>query len=340
MYTKKEIIDIFSHEVAEDDHEIIESTLLAIRQRQVIAQFDINLKPLFPEQADREVIASILMHTTGDFDAMMSFAQNVGKHDFVDYDKFLTNDKVQDITEWFTGGEYELAAFKKLANFKTSNKGPGEIALSIMAPKFCSVGDKTAPGDFIYTNVQNEKISIELKSANSPRSHGGRLHDETRSNHDWTECYNVLKYIPTVNSKHTLNQYLTFHRKTLTDIKKRSIANVVVDANFKFATDTTRLKDLLVRGSEEEIKKEWGVQSFYNYKNYSKFEKLIFIDFYGGRSLVTEDIKNVQDQLKYGTVIFCGDLRKHSREIMPQITIMGPHSRLKTTKKEDGYTSI
>jgi hypothetical protein len=153
MYTKKEIIDIFSREVAEDDHEIIESTLLAIRQRQVIAQFDINLKPLFPEQADREVIASILMHTTGDFDAMMSFAQNVGKHDFVDYDKFLTNDKVQDITEWFTGGEYELAAFKKLANFKTSNKGPGEIALSIMAPKFCSVGDKTDPGDFIYKNV-------------------------------------------------------------------------------------------------------------------------------------------------------------------------------------------
>lgn len=326
MYTKQEVIDIFNNEVEENDRELINATLLAIRHQRVRDQLETNLSKIFKDVSERTVVASVLLSTPGDFDSIMDFASNVGSTHYIDYGKFLLEDTVQDITEWFTGDDYALEAFKQLTNVKTSSKGPGEVALATMGPNLINVGDKSDPGDFTYISAPDKPISLELKAANSEGSSGGRLHDQTKSKYDWSKCYGIFSdnNINTVNEKITLNNYIKDHRDRLSNDQKELIAETVIDASFKFITDTQKLKEALVNGSSEEIKKEWGVQSFYNYKNYAHFDKLIMIDFYSGKSVVTEDLRNIEDDLKFGTVIFCGNHKKHAREIMPQINIIRP----------------
>lgn len=312
MITKTQLLEAINLEIDESDIKRCDELLQALRREYIESIFNESIPRVWNNASEYHTILSILMHTRGGYNEKIDFATNIGIQNFIDIDKLLTPHKIQSFSDWIIGDELILNSFINLSYMSASGCGPTEIALVLMSPTVTHSGRAQLPGD---TTING--LYIEHKARATKRSKGGRLHDESKAMYDWKPSRELFKQLGYSDPYIRLTRYIKEIRDTLTLEQKELVARTVIDGNFKFVTDTNNLYTALVSGSIDEIKTEWGVLSFYNYKNCALFDTMIFFDIYHQKTLCVNDIQLVKDKLSYG----CGVLFGLNREAMPQITI-------------------
>lgn len=313
--TKEELINTIQDELEDSDIATCQLILQSLRHAYLDSLFEKTVNPLWNNETECKTIRSILKSTVGTYDEKVNFCNRLGKHNFISEQNFFETDKVQWISKWLKfQNRYEYDAFIDLCHLSGSSVGLGEIALGLFCTDSIHTGRASKPGDVCIFDKY-----VEVKTKGTEKSSGGRLHDQKKAEYNWTECRKLFARLDYRKLELSLKEYITTIRPWLDLDDKQEVARTVIEGNFTHVneSETDALFDALVHGKDYEIKTEWAILGFLNYKIYSKFNGMLFLDLHNHKSVYVENFNNVTGLLSVGSIKLFGN----DREAMPQITI-------------------
>ena len=220
----------------------------------------------------KNYIARVFATTKGTASEKKEFLDNFEKG-FIDVEKLLSSSS--SINNWFTGNSFSKAVFLEVCKKTERGIGPGELALAAFSPALRGTGSASGSGDLIYGNQ-----SIEVKGRISS---WGRLHDAKKMGYDIPSIARKFKEVGIDQPVLTVLQWLSIRPnldpKIVLDLSKTTVDNLFTMVP---PGEKNRLINLLVSGSLENIKSEWGRLSFVNYKNAVGFTGILFFDVSSG----------------------------------------------------------
>lgn len=315
MLTKEQLLAVINDTVPDWKTDKIDELYQALYKEEIELAFANAILPLWNNEGERKTILSIFMSTQGTYQEKMDFVQVLGKTEFILKDEIFKDKKIQPILKWFNGSDFAQRAFINLCHLAGSSVGPGEIALTIFCPSSEHTGRSAEAGDI---TIFGKKLEVKAKVTSS--SPGGRLHDSTKADYDWTKCKELFSKLLKENvTGLSLARYIDKIRDTLTLDQKQEVASTIIEANFAHVdhSATSTLHQYLTDGTKDQIKHEWAFLGFENYKAYAKFDGVLFLDVYNRISIYTEDIRQIADMVSVKSVHLFGN----QREAMPQVTV-------------------
>lgn len=232
----------------------------------------------------KNYLARVFTTTKGTTSEKKEFLDNFEKG-FIDVEKLLA--PLSSINNWFTGNSFSKEVFLEVCKLTERGIGPGELALAAFSPALRGAGSAGGAGDLIYG-----KQSIEVKGR---KVSWGRLQDPKKMGYDIPSIARKFNEAGIDQPVLTVVQWLTIRSnldpKVVLDLSKTTVDNLFTKVS---PEEKNRLINLLVNGSLENIKSEWGRLSFVNYKNASGFTGVLFFDIPSGATQFVTDPNSVQ----------------------------------------------
>lgn len=271
----------------EEDREMLDKIYTTLKKSTLVER----LKKAMGKDEDvhkkLELLSGMIMNTKGSYQDKEKFIKDFSKG-FIDTKKLLDKNAPKKFSEWFKGSPFAARVFEKLYLHTPQGIGAGEYALAVLSKDITFAGQASTPGDLII-NGKN----VEVKAITSSP---GRFIDARKANMDQASIKrafekNGVKVSRSVSGKDWTENI----RPSLEKAAIKEIANAVVDGAFSHVTKQmkTKMAKTLMTGSAEQIKHDWGVLSFANYKKMSKFDGVLILNRKNLHSLYFENANDV-----------------------------------------------
>lgn len=256
--------------------------------------------------------SQIIMSTDGTIEEKTEFLDKYPKG-FIKTNALMQENTPIKFDDFLTDQGFAKRVFLNTISYAPMGIGPGELALALMSPKIRSIGGGSEAGDLLIDGK-----NVELKTK---RVEAGRLNPGRKAQYDFSSIKKTLeKHGITVGDRLTAKYWVTTLRSTLKPVAVKDIANSVVDNLFKFTNKKAALKQALASGSMEDIKREFGLLSYDNYRNISKFSHMMLMDVASQMVITFSDIDVVKDLIKTEAPNLYGP----EQEAMPKVTFRIP----------------
>lgn len=188
------------------------------------------------------------------------------------------------IDNWFTGNLFARQVFMETAtNVKCQGVGAGEFAFAAFSPNIQGVGQIGGGGDLL---IDQQRVELKTKVIS-----WGRLHDSKKMNYNIPSIRSLFKKMGIDKPSLTACDWIKI-RGPIPLSKRIAVSQVIVENLFTHVSNTAmmRLINSLAMDGINQIKKEWGLLSFENYKAASNFDGILFFDLPKGLTYYVSDL--------------------------------------------------
>lgn len=262
-----------------------------------------------------EIFAGMIMNTDGSYLEKNKFINDFSKGDgFIDVDRLLQRGQALEFESWIVGDDFVKRVFYNLFDYSPAGIGPGEYALAVLSPRIGASGRGSDAGDLLIDGSN----MCEVKAI---KGGAGRFYDGRKANMDQQSVKRAFEQIGinpgrAVSSSRWADKGM---RDSIPKDKLEPLVDIILKGAFAYIKpeEWTRLKTALLRGTNKDIKREWGMLSYTNYKRMSKFDSMMILDVNKRHSLYFVDINTVADVINPGVPALYGP----EQEVHPQITV-------------------
>ena len=260
-----------------------------------------------------KVFAGLVMNTEGTFADKQAFVQNY-PNGYIDVEKLKTPNQVHGFSEWLMGDEFVKRVFDNLYTYAPQGIGPGEYALAVLSPEIKASGRSAdSAGDLV---ILGEMCEVKAK-----QSSGGRFVDVRKAKMNQRAIEAAFKNLGidpgrAVSAKKWTDSVRSEAQQADTAGFK-DLVTTILEGAFAFLdkNQTQKLRAAIETGENNQIKHEWGLASFQNYKTMSKFETMLLLDGPKRHSLYFTDAEAVSGVLKAQQPLLYGP----DQEVHPQM---------------------
>jgi hypothetical protein len=295
---------------SEDDRSMLDKIYQALEKSTLDERIAGALAQDEDARSKLKVFAGLVMNTEGTYSEKQKFIENYS-NGFIDTQKLTDTNKIHSFEEWITGDDFVKRVFDNLYGYTPQGIGPGEYALAVLSPEIKASGRSAdLSGDLLINNVM-----CEVKAR---QQSGGRFFDGRKAKMNQRAVESAFNKLGIEVGKGISGKmWANAVRAKIPQDQLPVIAETIIKGAFSYLGDneTGKLKDLLIRGNSNEIKQEWGILSFENYKRMSKFETMLLLDGPKRHSLYFEDSRAVETILVAGQPYVVGP----EQQVHPQM---------------------
>lgn len=299
-----EIIDQADRKLLERVYEVLTSEGFVDRLKTVISSNEAAKK--IQDSITRSVVS-----ISYPISEKIAFVNNF-EDGFIDTTELLN--PYSSIDKWFTGNLFARQVFTETATeVKCQGVGAGEFAFAAFSPSIKGVGQVGGGGDLI---IADKRVELKTKV-----SSWGRLHDQKKMNYDMPSIKSLFKSMCVEKPSLTVVEWIKI-RAPIPLSKRIYISEVVVKSLFSHVPDKamSRLIHSLATDGIDQIKREWGLLSFENYKAASIFDGILFFDLPKGLTYYVNDLRKANYRTE-APQIYGPEL-----SAMPKVGILPPES--------------
>lgn len=254
------------------------------------------------EDADKklQLLSGYIMNTKGTYQDKEEFIKQFNKG-FINTKVLLDKNSPKKFKDWFVGTPFAMRVFESLYRYVPQGVGAGEFALAVLSPDITFAGQSAGAGDLI---INGQAIEVKAITA-SP----GRFIDARKANMDQAAIKRAFeKQKIKVGRSVSAKDWVENIRPNLKPPQIKEICTAVVNGAFAHVNQASKSKlaKTLASGSGEQIKHDWALLSYANYKKMSKFKGILILNSPKAYSLYFENAAEVsailhpQSPLLYG----------------------------------------
>lgn len=298
----------------EDDREMLDKIYTALNESGLVDRIIKILGKDEDAKSKLKIFSGIILNTPGTFAEKDGFLKNFPKG-FIDTKALTNSNAYKSYADWFTGDAFATRVFEQLYTFTPQGIGPGEYALAIMSPNIQFAGrSSTIHGDLVIDGV-----ATEVKAKNVA---GGRFFDGRKARMDQAAVRAAfLEYEIIYDKGMSAGMWAKDIRPQLEKADIKYLVDHIIKGAFAFVkgTEVASLKKALSTGDVSQIKQEWGMLSFTNYKRMSGFSAMLLLDSPKQSSLYFTKIEDVSSLVKADMPYVMGP----EQQIHPQMSFTG-----------------
>jgi hypothetical protein len=294
----------------EDDRSMLDKIYQALEKSTLDERIAGALSQDEDARSKLKVFAGIVMNTEGSYTEKQKFIENYS-NGFIDVQKLTDSNSIHAFDDWLIGDDFVKRVFDNLYSYTPQGIGPGEYALAVLSPDIKASGRSAdLAGDLVINSVM-----CEVKAR---QQSGGRFFDGRKAKMNQRAVENEFNKLGIQVGKGISGKmWAEKVRSQVPQSELTVISEIIIKGAFSFLGDdeTRKLKDLLISGNSNDIKQEWGILSFENYKRMSKFETMLLLDGPKRHSLYFDDARAVESILIAGQPYVVGP----EQQVHPQM---------------------
>jgi len=257
-----------------------------------------------------DIFAGLIFNTEGTFAEKEKFIENFDKG-YIDTKVLRDENKIKNYESWIIGDEFVTRVFNNLYSYTPQGIGPGEYALAVLSQNIKFAGRSSEMhGDLVIDGVM-----CEVKAK---QSSGGRFSDPRKAMIDMSAIRRHAEDLGIEPGKGiSALMWTSKVRPTLKPADIKALVKTILKGCFHFVklNELSKLRKAMESGDSDQIKQEWGLMSFLNYKRMSKFDSMLLLDSPKKQSLYFTDAQDVSAKLNAGQPYLVGP----EQQVMPQV---------------------
>jgi len=257
----------------------------------------------------QDKLAQIINTTNGTYAEKSAFLDQFHQG-FIDVNSLLS--KQSSMAHWFKGNRFAQAVFLSTCrNITAQGVGPGEYALAAFSPDIKFAGRSAGGGDLLVVG----KHVVELKGKINK---WGRLQNPREAEYDMGAIKQALDKVGITYTAKSFTAKMWLEQRGQLDPKVvPTLSKIFVDALFKHVPDADKapLINALTKGSMTDIKSNWAVLNFVNYKAYARFDGILLFDTNSGETRYIVDAREMASLSQINAPQILGSVD----QAMPQI---------------------